>query len=233
MWDPASVDSAELKQEKWDGGLILAGNGSSADRKSCGCDIVSFMSPNPECWKGVASAQVCSGRHTHLGHSLISFISWVYRDTTLSFSLILPSLHLLSPAYVHPLTPELQPFRATLFQWDFHFSSVIFSCLLLIPRKYSAVSLRFSYVETPAIPTKWWQTLIYVCSSFHPPIHKFPVFYCPSRSRTPSPIPAADSVQMRSLLQHKYTFMCWLLIHAAPSVTQQRCNCRCDGGAVI
>lgn len=63
---------------------------------------------------------------------------------------------------------------------------------------------------------KRWETFICISSSFHPPIHKFHLFYCPSRSGTPSPIPAADSVQMRSLPQRKYTFMCWLLIHAAP-----------------
>lgn len=60
------------------------------------CDIVSFTGQNPGRAKGVASAQVCSGRHVRGSFSY----------TTLSFRLILPSLHLLSPASVHPLTPS-------------------------------------------------------------------------------------------------------------------------------
>lgn len=72
-------------------------------KRSEGCDLVSFMSPNPECSKGVASSQGCPGRHAP---GSVSY--WIYFSGLSRRHFVLQSNPPIPPPVsVHRLTPEL------------------------------------------------------------------------------------------------------------------------------
>lgn len=133
----------------------------------------------------------------------------------------------------HPSTcfcPSTDPTAANLHNFSLSFL-VRFSTpspSVVIPRKYSAGNLRFSNVETPAMPTN----LRFFLSPppFILPSTNFACFIV--RGAREHPVPSLLQTVSRCVPSSSINMLlCAGFCFTQPSVTQQRC--RCDDGAAV